>query len=108
MPSPIRYVQGNTAPDLRLALKDQDSGNPIDVSAATVRLYLRKVGAAAVATITATKPGGGTDGVVLFAFPGGTFADAGMYEAEVEVTYASGKVETVFDKYLYETRESIA
>ncbi len=45
---------------------------------------------------------------MLFAFPGGTFADAGMYEAEVEVTYASGKVETVFDKYLYETRESIA
>lgn len=108
MPDPLKYVQGDTAPDLRVTLTDQDTGNAIDVSSATVRLYLRLQGGVSVTSITGTKPGGGTDGVVLFSWPSGSFAAAGSYESEIEITYSTGKVETVFDKIKYEAREQIA
>lgn len=109
MADPIKVVVGDTAPDIRGTLVDLSTNTPVDVSnvATVVRCYVRKVPDGSVTTITATKPNGGADGVVNVAWTAGIFASAGDYEAEIETTFNTGKIQTVPDKILLEAREGI-
>jgi hypothetical protein len=110
MADPIKIVQNDTGPALRLTLVDLSTNLPLDVSngSTVVRCHRRKVPDGAVQTIVATKPNGGADGVISVAWTGASFAEAGMHEAEIEVTFNTGIVQTVFDKVLLEVREQIA
>ena len=83
----IKAVQGDANVLYTATLTLKGSGDPVDVSSSTVRLYYRKVGAAAtIATVVGTKPNGGADGVVEFVLPDECFEQSGRYEAEIEVT----------------------
>lgn len=109
MQNRINLVQNDTAPDLTIALYDPISNSPIDVSGATVvRLYFRPSAGGALKTLIATKPSGGADGVVSFIWSAGDLATAGDHEGEVEITFASGKIQTVPEKLLFYVREQIA
>lgn len=107
----IPLVEGDTLPILYMNLKDSneaavgqtlDSTNPatwapIDLTGATVRLKVRAVGSTA---IKATIVGSVTDaanGRVAFQWSSGALDTAGTYEAEIEVTYTNGTIQTVYD-----------
>ena len=105
----IKLVQGDNLPYIRLTLKHA-SGEPIDVSGATVSLYFRAKGTTTVlSTIICTKPNGGQDGTVVFNFPGTTLnVDPGYYEGEVEIDYSGGTIQTVYDTLQFQIRAQFA
>jgi hypothetical protein len=109
MQNQINLVQGDTGPDLTVAVYDSASNQPIDLSSAgtTIRLHLRREGDTYVRTITGTKTNGGSDGVATFIWPSGAFDVVGYYEGEVEMDMASGRRQTVPDKMRFYIRAQI-
>lgn len=117
----IPLVQGDTQPPLTLSLKDRDTGLPIDMSGATVRLKFRQEGETALqATVTGTLLAGlvledgtvddtddtpGAGGRVRFTWGTGDLdCDPGRYEGEVEITYSGGTVQTMYDRLKFKLR----
>jgi hypothetical protein len=106
----IKLVQGDTAPDIDITLTDEDTGAAINVSNGgdVVKLYFRKVGETTLeATITATKPNGGADGLVRFTWPSTALEDEGAYQGEIEITFSTGKKQTMYDILKFKVREQI-
>ncbi len=102
----VNLVQGDTGPDLEMQLVDRATHAPIDVSLASVNLYINHPDNT-VETITATKPSGGADGVVKFSYLSSTWNLPGKHDGEVEVTFISGQIQTIYDKLLFRVREQI-
>ena len=107
----INLVVGDTLPELTITLKDSnraaigstlddadsDTWRPIDLTGSSVRLRIRQLGETTVkATLvcTVTEP---ANGKVTTDFPAGTLDTAGIFEGEVEITSASGGIQTVND-----------
>lgn len=107
----LSLVTGDTLPELTFNLKNSNSAaagktlDPedsstwaaIDLTGASVRLRLREVGTTTVkATLTCliTSPSAGQ---VATNFPTGTLDTAGVYEGEIEITFSSGGIQTVYD-----------
>ena len=110
MTTTIRLVKNDTAPDVDFTLTDAQTGGAINVSNAgdVVRLYFRLKGATALkATITCTKPNGGADGVVRAVWPALSLDTAGEFEGEIEITFSSGKKQTVYNKINFSVRDEI-
>jgi hypothetical protein len=104
----VPYVQGDRKPNLRATLRDEVTDSVVDVSNPTVRLHVRRIGSTtSTVSITATKPNGGTDGLVDFAWPDGIFAEVGEYEGEIELEHAGGLKQTVVEKFAFPVREQI-
>ena len=103
----IKLVQGDTRPALVCNITDETTGLPVSLTGATCRLKFRKVGAS---TVKATLIGTNTDavnGVVEFywASDPSSLADAdGQYEGEIEVIFADGQIQTVYDKIQFVVR----
>jgi len=107
----LKLVAGDTLPELTLTLRDSnaaaagqtlDANNsatwaPIDVTGATVRLRLRELGSTTVKSTLTCSITNGTGGKVATDFPTGTLDAAGTFEGEIEITFASGGVQTVYD-----------
>ena len=104
----IKLVQGDNLPYIRLTLRHAD-GSVIDVSMAVVNMYFRQKGSSTIlSTIPCSKPNNGTDGVVVFNFPGNTLnVDPGYYEGEIELDY-SGTKQTVYDTLQFQVRAQFA
>ena len=84
--------QNDTSPNIQAQLLDGD-GFPIDVSLATVRFHMRD----ATGTVIIDEPAvilSATDGTVEYGWDAADTATAGPFQAEFEVTYESGKIET--------------
>lgn len=125
MTSRIKLVRNDTRPQLIVSLTDSVTGDPLDVSGDTVvRLKFREEGLTTLqATLVGTKLAGRlkADGTVDTAAPynvagvGGRVAfnwttealsgPAGMYEAEVEITFADGSIQTMYDLLKFRVRE---
>ena len=124
MATKIKLVQGDTKPALIVSLTDENSGSPIGVNGATVRMYFRALGDTSIlATLTATiLPGRvledgtvdsaspydalGSGGRVQFTWGANDLSQpAGDYEGEIEITYADGSKQTVFDLLKFKLRE---
>lgn len=110
----IELVRNDTRPALVIALTDETTGDVIDVSntSTVVRLKFREVGSLSTkASITCAKltvPGSSTPGaagVVQASWPSSALDAAGDYEGEVEVTFADGSVQTVYDRLAFTVRE---
>lgn len=108
MSEKIKLVQGDTRPAIVCTLTDQTTGNVITLTGATVRLKFRAVGSTTLqATVTGTVTDG-PNGVCAFypaTAPEMLQGDAGDYEGEIEVTFADGQVQTVYDKLKFKVRE---
>ena len=108
MAEKIKLVQGDTKPALVCNIKDENTGNPLALTGATVRLKFRQVGSS---TLTATVVGSVTDGangqVVFFpaTAPQMLQGEPGDYEGEIEVTFGDGTVQTVYDLLKFKVRE---
>lgn len=108
----INLVVGDTLPEVTVTLRDSNKAasgqtldpensetwDPIDLTGATVRMRIRKVGSTTVSsTLTMTVVSPATGGKATTNFPSGTLSEAGVFEAEVEVTYTGGAKQTVND-----------
>jgi len=114
----INLVTGDTLPELTLTLRDSstaasgvtldpnDSSTwaPINVSGATVRLRLRELGSTTVKSTLTCSVTDGSAGKVATDFPAGTLDTAGTFEGEIEITFASGGIQTVYDLIKFKVR----
>jgi len=115
----INLVAGDTLPELTITLRDSNKAaigsvldendnttwRPINLSGATVRLRIRALGETTVkSTLTCTITEA-TDGKVVTNFPTGTLDTAGIFEGEVEITTASGGIQTVNDLIKFKVRD---
>ena len=83
--------QNDTSPSLRATLQDAN-GNPVDVTGASVQFHMRSSGSVIVdAVASIVTP---ASGIVEYSWAPADTATVGSYQAEFEVTYASGAVET--------------
>ena len=85
--------QNDTSPFLLATLKD-GNGNLIDLTAATVRFHMRAVGASSATVDGSAAIVNEDQGAVKYTWQAGDTATAGIYEAEFEVTYSGGAIET--------------
>lgn len=96
----IKLVQGDNLPEVTLTLTDAQTGDPIDLSAATTEVVVKlraQGGTTVLSTLQCSKPNGGADGVVMFYFPGATLAiPPGQYQGEIEMSF-NGLIMTVYD-----------
>lgn len=108
MAEKIKLVQGDTRPALVCTLTDETTGAAINLSGATVRLKFRAAGEtqlAATVTGSVTHP---HQGQVVFypaSAPEMLAGEAGDYEGEIEITFADGQVQTVYDILKFKVRE---
>ena len=124
MSTKIRLVQGDTKPAIIVSLTDEVSGAPIGLNTATVRMFFRALGETTIlTTLTATLLAGrviedgtidssspydlaGSGGRVQFSLGSTDLVQpAGDYEGEIEITYADGAKQTVFDLLKFKLRE---
>lgn len=101
-------VQGDDAPQIKATLTRDVTGDIIDLTDATVRLKMRKKGTDTV-LITRTSASNASQkeaGIAIFEW-GDTDLDlnAGNYEGEIEITYSTGIVETVYETLDFVVRE---
>lgn len=124
MSEKIRLVRNDTKPAIIVSLTDENSGAPIGINGATVRMYFRTTGGE---TILATLVGvllpgrvlenGSVDSAAPYDTPGAggrvQFSwgandldrEAGDYQGEIEITYPDGSIQTVFDLLKFKIRE---
>lgn len=107
MAEKIKLVQGDTRPAIVCKITDDSTGAVIPLTGATVLLKFRALGAT---DLTATVTGAVTDGpngVVAFypaSAPAMLQGEPGDYEGEIEITFADGQVQTVYDVLKFKMR----
>ena len=114
----LKLVTGDTLPELTFTLRDSqtaasgktlDSNDsttwaPIDVTGASVKLRLRELGSTAVKSTLTCTVSDGINGKVITDFPAGTLDTAGTFEGELEITFSSGGIQTVYDLIKFKVR----
>jgi hypothetical protein len=125
MAEKIRLVAGDSRPQLIFSITDQDTGVPMNFSETetVVRVKLREAGDTEIkATMLCGKLIGvvNADGTINFAAPyntpgsggrlymdwePGALDSAGEYEAEIEITFPDGTIQTVYDLLKFRVRE---
>jgi hypothetical protein len=111
MASTFKYVQGDTGPQIKVALTEEDSGNAVDLSGGTATLHFRAAGEETVLFSRGlyVNPDTAADGVAILQWQVGDLEiDAGAYEGEIEVIRSTGLRETLFDKLKFKIREDFA
>ena len=102
----IKLVQGDTLPALVVTLYDENTGDIVDLTGASVRMLFREMWAE---TVKATLPGvlvgdpPGATGQVAFGF-GDSLDAPGNYEGEFEVTFPGGGVQTTYAVQKFKVR----
>lgn len=107
MAEQIKLVQGDTRPAIVCTLLDDTTQLPIGLAGATPRLKFRKSGAT---DTLATLVGSVTDaanGVCAF-YPASApdmLTGFGAFEGEIEITFADGQVQTVYELLKFKVRQ---
>jgi|TARA_R110000744_G_C19279812_1_gene553473 hypothetical protein len=94
-----QLVRGDQAPQIQAKLTRDDTGAIIDFSGGSCALKFRAKGTTTTLfTLAAADVGVNfAGGIAVFSFSGTQLnLDEGYYEGEIEITYESGAVETVF------------
>jgi len=107
----LNLVKDDTLPELIITLKDSNTAAagktldenddttwaPIDLTGASVRLRIRELGSSTVKSTLLCTVTDATNGKVATDFPTGTLDTAGVFEGEIEITFSSGGIHTVYD-----------
>tara|TARA_B100001029_G_scaffold131042_1_gene109926 strand:- start:276 stop:650 length:375 start_codon:yes stop_codon:yes gene_type:complete len=115
----IKLVTGDTEPMLTITLRDANTAAPgqtldendsntwapIDLTGATVRLRMRAIGSSTVKSVLTMAISNALNGVVTTNFPTGTLDTAGTFEGEIEITYATGGIQTLQDLIKFKIRK---
>lgn len=108
MSEKIKLVQNDTRPAIVVNVTDNTTGEVIPLTGASALLKFRQVGST---TLTATVTGyitDGPNGQVAFypaSAPEMLQGEAGEYEGEIQITFADGQVQTVYDLLKFKMRE---
>lgn len=123
MTEKIKLVQGDTRPQLVFSLTDEKTGEPVDLTGATLAMKFREFGATTIKETLPAFPIAGIvldDGTVSYAAPYNVFGAggraaldwtataldaAGEFEGEIEVTFPDGDVQTAFATLRFKVRE---
>lgn len=114
----IKLVTGDTLPDLRFVLKDQSESPagitfdvndsttwaPIDITGASVKLRVRKIGSTALDATISGVISDPENGVVIVPVTSDAFSVDGLYEGELEVTFSGGGIQTIYDLVKFKVR----
>ena len=106
-----QLVQSDQAPQIQAVLKRADDDSIIDFSGGSCALKFRAKGATTTLfTLAAADVGDNfQDGIAVFSFSGTQLSLAeGYYEGEIEITYSSGTIETVYQVLDFYLREDFA
>ena len=108
--STIRLVRNDTGPQLRFTLTDSTTGNPVDLTGATVTLHFRAINSDVLLfSRPASVIAPATAGIAVLQWVVGDLdLDAGEYEGEVEVVGGGGARETIFNVLQFELRDDFA
>lgn len=101
----IKLIQGDTGPQLKIALTDEVTGAPIDLTGSTVLMYFRESGAITVLeTLTASlvSPAAGVCSIAWN--PTTLDVPEGTYEGEIEVVFADTTKQSVFQPLIFAIR----
>ena len=107
----LNLVAGDTLPELTFTLKDSQSAASgktldendsatwatIDITGGSVKLRIRELGSTTVKSTLNCTVTDATSGKVATNFPTGTLDTAGTFEGEIEMTFANGGIQTVYD-----------
>jgi hypothetical protein len=93
----VQLVQGDTAPILRGVIRDDDTGDPLNLTGATVYFQMRKAddhrySINAACTITAPLTGS-----VSYTLANNDLNTPGTYQGQYEVHYADTTVQTTYN-----------
>jgi len=89
----FKIKENDTTPSLRASLLN-GSGDPVDLIGTTVRFYMRLMGSNSTTIDASASVISEENGIVQYDWVDGDTADVGSYQAEFEVTYADGNIET--------------
>lgn len=101
-------VQGDNAPQIKVTVTRDETGETVDMTGATVYLKIRKQRSTTVLlTLTATNVGTNlAEGIAIFVFSDGDLdIDPGYYEGEVEINFGDGTRETIYETLDFFVRE---
>lgn len=115
----IYLVQGDTLPQLKLTIRDQNTAAPgkvldpedqttwalVNLASSTVRLRIREIGATTVKSTLVGTVTNASGGEVVFLFDATALDTAGVFEGEIEYTAQNGAVQTVYDLIKLQVRE---
>lgn len=88
------YIKENdTVPSIRATLQN-GSGNAVDLIDATVNFHMRAIGGSTVLVDASATVVNAAGGLVQYDWDAADTADVGSYQAEFEVTYSDGTIET--------------
>ena len=109
----ISLVAGDTLANLQVNLVRQDSGSSFPIplgETGDVVLYIRKKGTTGASTEISYEPTLSTVGTGYLVFSLGDWvvtAVEGYYEAEIELRFGDGTVQTVFEQISIRVRSSL-
>jgi len=111
MASTFKYVRGDTGPQLKITVTEEDTGDPVDLTGATATLHFRAAGEESVlfsrAMVISTQ--NAVVGVAVVDWAEGDLdQEAGSYEGEIEIVKANGIRETLYDKLKFKIRDDFA
>tara|TARA_B100000424_G_C22933656_1_gene496716 strand:+ start:201 stop:575 length:375 start_codon:yes stop_codon:yes gene_type:complete len=115
----LNMVVGDTLPELVVTLKDKNTAAtgkvldaddsstwaPINLTGATVRLRLREIGKTTITDTRTMTITGATNGECSTNFTASSFPTAGTYEGEIEMTFSTGGIQTVFELVKFKVRD---
>lgn len=96
----FKLVKDDIGTSVRATLTREHDGSAVDISSATAVLKFRKKDTTTVlATLSNSATSGQkTNGIAIFPFSEAALANSeGKYEAEIEVTFDDGTIETVYE-----------
>jgi len=85
--------QNDTSPALQATLKD-GSNSVVNLTGCSVNFHMRKVGSSAVKTDASASISDALNGLVYYQWTAADTDTIGSFEAEFEVTYIGGEIES--------------
>ena len=115
----LNMVVGDTLPELVITLKDSktaasgttldadnsDTWAPVNLTGATVKMRIREIGKTTVTDTRTLTITGALTGEASTEFSSSSFPTAGTYEAEIEMTFSTGGIQTVYDLVKFKVRD---
>lgn len=117
----LNLVTGDSLPILTMTLRDSNAPAagytldendpitwaPINITGATVTMYVRLIGSTVLKDTLIGSILDGAGGRVAITFDETTFDEAGQYEGEIEVTFSGGGVQTINDLIKFKVRADL-
>ncbi len=111
MTQTVFLVQGDTGPNIKVNLTRADTGSAVNCASGTCTMKVRARGATSNSfTLTASDVGTNLENGILMFGVGSNLGSlsAGEYEGEVNVVFADGTIETVYETVQIVVREDFA